>query len=201
MSHGRQADIHHGAVVLGAVVGYGARGSEGSLVPPFLPVVKSIGHGPERDVFRELVGQLAQIVVAVESISRGSDIVGNEAVGIPLVTFHLEESAPLVLDESDVGAGVEPVERPAAGGDAALQRLGGFAGDHVDDSADGVGTVEGRGSSLYDLNALEPPNRLAIHIEDAALDSLGAHDRKSVDQDQRLAGIDSLNLGLGPVAG
>ena len=114
--------------------------------------------------------------------------------------FHLEESAPLVLDESHVAAGVEAVEGSTTGGEAALECLGGFSGDHVDDAPNGIGTIEGRRGAFDDLNAVETADRLAVHIEDAALDALGPHDGKTIDQNQGLAGIDSLNLGFGPVS-
>ena len=46
LSQRRKADVHHGAVVLGAIVGECPGGSKGSLVPAFLLIDKGIGHGP-----------------------------------------------------------------------------------------------------------------------------------------------------------
>ena len=137
----------------------------------------------------------------MKSGSGGAKPGGNQVEGILLVTFGLEETAPLVLHETHVRAHVETVQGTSAGGDAGLQGIPGFPGDHVDDAADGIGAVDGRGGALDDFDPLQAADRLAVHVEDAPLDALGAHYWEAVDEDKTLAGIDALDLGFGDASG
>jgi len=69
-----------------------------------------------------------------------------------------------------------------------------FLGDHVDDAADGVAAVEGGGGAFGDFDAAEAPGGLAVQIEYSGFDAASAEDRKTVLEDEDLAGIDALDL-------
>src|SRR5690606_17876245 len=80
----------------------------------------------------------------------------REAVGL----MPAEIDAPVPAIACAEGAGVELVRREAAGGGrhrpARLIRL---AGDHVDDAADGIRTIQRRARPLDDLDALDALQR------------------------------------------
>ena len=91
-------------------------------------------------------------------------LVGMRVKEFCLWRSAFEKAAPLVLHKTQVAAHIETVQRASTGSDAGLQRKPRFTCDHIDDAADGVRTVNGRGRSLDDLDPLEAAYRLAVHV-------------------------------------
>jgi hypothetical protein len=110
------------------------------------------------------------------------------------VAFEVSEEGEVPPAGADIGAAVDGAERAAGEAEAEGDGLDGFAGDHIDDTADGVGTVERGGGAFGHFDPLELAHVLTVEVDDAALDAARAGNREAVLQDEDLARVDSFDL-------
>ena len=111
-----------------------------------------------------------------------------------------EEPGPPARQESRIAPEVDCPEVAARCRYVPIEPLARLAGDHVDHARDRVRSVERGRRSLDDFDAVKAIRGLPVHVEDASLDAPGSDDGIAVQQDQRLARVDALDLRFGTAA-